>query len=86
MSALCQYSGQGPFHSINSSARPISVFGMERPSCFGGLEVDDPVRLPPGRLRLVTSPAATGSAPVWYTQGNISVSSFVKGNGDKDRQ
>ena len=36
---------------------------------FGGLELDDPVRLPPGRLRLVTSPAATGSAPVWYTQG-----------------
>ena len=29
---------------------------------FGGLELDDPVRLPPGRLRLVTSPAATGSA------------------------
>jgi hypothetical protein len=28
-----------PFHSINSSARPISVFGMERPSALAVLSL-----------------------------------------------
>jgi len=86
MSALCQYSGHGSVSLDQFVGTADQRVWHGEAKRFGGLEVDDPVRLPPGRLRLVTSPAATGSAPVWYTQGDISVSSFVKGNGDKDRQ
>src|SRR5437764_13818727 len=36
-----------------------------------------PVRLPPGRLRLATSPILTGSAPTWKTIGIVVFSTFA---------
>lgn len=36
-----------------------------------------PVTLPPGRLRLATSPAATGSAPVANTIGMVDVAAWA---------
>ena len=41
------------------------------------LNVETPVTLPPGRLRLVTSPTATGSAPVVKTIGMLVVAAFA---------
>ena len=36
-----------------------------------------PVTLPPGRARLVTRPAATGSIPTWKTMGIVAVAAFA---------
>ena len=38
-----------------------------------------PVRLPPGRLRLVTSPTSTGSNPIMKTIGIVVVVAFAAG-------
>ena len=38
-----------------------------------------PVRLPPGRLRLATSPASTGSTPIEKTIGIVVVAAFAAG-------
>src|SRR5262249_58076798 len=38
-----------------------------------------PVRLPPGRLRLVTSPTSTGSNPMIKTIGIVVVAAFAAG-------
>src|SRR5262249_12730738 len=50
------------------------------PSCFAGSGPAikfTPVRLPPGRLRLVTRPAWTGSMPVSRTIGIVVVGAFA---------
>ena len=41
------------------------------------LSVVTPVRLPPGRFRLATSPSATGSAPVRKTTGMVLVAALA---------
>jgi hypothetical protein len=38
-----------------------------------------PVTLPPGRLKLVTMPVWTGSAPVWKTIGMLVLAAFAAG-------
>jgi hypothetical protein len=39
--------------------------------------VTTPVRLPPGRARLATSPASTGSTPLVKTTGIVAVAAFA---------
>ena len=41
------------------------------------LRFETPVTLPPGRLRLATSPIWTGSAPAWKTIGTVVVAAFA---------
>ena len=43
--------------------------------------VTTPVRLPPGRFRLETRPAATGSAPIEKTMGIVVVAAFAASAG-----
>ena len=54
--------------SRSSSSRfgPSSVFKFATP-----------VTLPPGRARLATSPATTGSDPIWKTMGIVAVAAFA---------
>jgi hypothetical protein len=40
-------------------------------------KVVTPVRLPPGRARLATSPIWTGSIPIWKTIGMLAVAAFA---------
>ena len=55
-------------NSRSSSSRfgPSSVFKLVTP-----------VTLPPGRARLATSPAATGSLPTWNRTGMVVVAAFA---------
>src|SRR5262245_27452633 len=59
--------------AVGTSSRSTS-------SCFGAsstVRVATPVRLPPGRLRLATSPSATGSPAVTKTIGIVVVAAFA---------
>ena len=56
-----------------SSCASSSRFG---PS--SALNTVTPVRLPPGRLRLVTSPSVTGSSPMPKTTGIVAVAAFAR--------
>jgi hypothetical protein len=43
----------------------------------GALKKLTPVMLPPGRLRLLTSPGSTGSPPIANTMGIVVVAAFA---------
>src|SRR5262245_42212348 len=63
------------------------MFAVEASSCSSSSRFDPsstpntvtPVRLPPGRLRLVTSPTSTGSNPIMKTIGIVVVVAFAAG-------
>jgi hypothetical protein len=63
--------------AVGTSSRSIS-------SCFGAsstVRAATPVRFPPGRLRLATSPSATGSPEVTKTIGMVMVAAFAASAG-----
>ena len=58
----------------------VGTNSLSSPSRFATVKTTrklTPVRLPPGRLRLATKPAATGSKPVTKTTGIVVVAAFA---------
>ena len=58
----------------------LGTMSRNSPNCFAAamlLRNVAPVMLPPGRLRLVTMPASTGSPPVVNTIGMVAVAGFA---------
>ena len=64
-------------HPAMAGARPDALLATLIFGATSAAKVALPVTLPPGRLRLATSPNATGSLPVKQTIGMVVVAAFA---------